>query len=364
LYIPTSLKTIKIVVYFGGSSIVKKKDYLKKEIEHIDIKSFNSIPIIEQFERTAFQARNLARAAKIYDKMLRDEDCSVILCLAGSLFSAGLRKIVYDMIENNMVDTIVSTGAIIVDQDFFEALGFKHFQGNPQSDDNELMELMIDRIYDTYIDEQNLRVCDMTVSQIADSIEAIPYSSREFIKLMGEYLKVKDIGKDSVVRKAYEKSLPIFVPAFSDSSAGFGLVYHQWKRKTEPKVSIDSAKDFLELTKIKVKSKETGLVMIGGGVPKNFAQDVTVAADILEKDSNMHKYAIQITVADERDGGLSGSTLKEAHSWGKVDEGSEQMVFSEATIALPILASYVYHRGNWKNRKNKNFNNLLDTKKV
>ena len=160
---------------------MKKKDYLKKEIEHIDIKSFNSIPIIEQFEKTAFQARNLARAAKIYDKMLGDEDCAVILCLAGSLFSAGLRKIVYDMIDNNMVDTIVSTGAIIVDQDFFEALGFKHFQGSPQSDDNELMELMIDRIYDTYIDEEHLRVCDMTVSQIADSIEAVPYSSREFI---------------------------------------------------------------------------------------------------------------------------------------------------------------------------------------
>jgi len=339
---------------------MEKKDYLKKEIKHVDIKSFNSIPIIEQFEGTAFQARNLSRAAKIYDKMLSDENCSIILCLAGSLFSAGLKKIVYDMIDNNMVDMIVSTGAIIVDQDFFEALGFKHFQGTPQSDDNELMELMIDRIYDTYIDEENLRVCDMTISEIADSLEAVPYSSREFIKFMGKYLKEKDKGSESVVRIAYEKKLPIFVPAFSDSSAGFGLIYHQWKLKNKPKVSIDSAKDFLELTKIKVSCKETGLVMIGGGVPKNFAQDVTVAAEILGKEVNMHKYAIQITVADERDGGLSGSTLKEAHSWGKVDEGSEQMVFSEATIALPLLASYAYHKANWKNRKDKKFNNLLD----
>jgi len=333
---------------------------LKKEIKHVDIKSFNSIPIIEQFEGTAFQARNLSRAAKIYDKMLSDENCSIILCLAGSLFSAGLKKIVYDMIDNNMVDIIVSTGAIIVDQDFFEALGFKHFQGTPQSDDNELMELMIDRIYDTYIDEEHLRVCDMTISEIADSLEPVPYSSREFIKFMGKYLKEKNRGNESVVRIAYEKDLPIFVPAFSDSSAGFGLVYHQWKLKNKPKVSIDSAKDFLELTKVKVSSKETGLLMIGGGVPKNFAQDVTVAAEILGKEVNMHKYAIQITVADERDGGLSGSTLKEAHSWGKVDEGSEQMVFSEATIALPLLASYAYHKENWKSRKDKKFNNLLD----
>jgi deoxyhypusine synthase len=343
---------------------MEKKDYLKKEIKHIDIKSFNSIQIIEQFENTAFQAKNLSRAAKIYDKMLSDGNCSIILCLAGSLFSAGLKKIVYDMIDNNMVDMIVSTGAIIVDQDFFEALGFKHFQGTPESDDNELMELMIDRIYDTYIDEEKLRVCDMTISEIADSIEPIPYSSREFIKFMGKYLKEENKGNESVVRIAYERELPIFVPAFSDSSAGFGLVYHQWRLKDKPKVSIDSAKDFLELTKIKVSSKDTGLVMIGGGVPKNFAQDVTVAAEILGREVNMHKYAIQITVADERDGGLSGSTLKEAHSWGKVDEGSEQMVFSEATIALPLLASYAYHKGNWRNREDKRFNKLLDEKEV
>jgi len=340
----------------------KKKHYLNKEIKHIDIKAFDSISLIEQFDKMAFQARNLARAAKIYDRMLSDKDCSIILCLAGSLFSAGLRKIVFDMVNNNMVDVIVSTGAIIVDQDFFEALGFKHFSGTPQVDDNELMKLMIDRIYDTYIDEEQLRICDMTISEIADSLESSPYSSREFIKFMGKYLKKKNKGKESVVRISYEKNLPIFVPAFSDSSAGFGLVHHQWKRKDKAKVSIDSVKDFLELTKIKVNSKETGLLMIGGGVPKNFAQDVTVAADILGKNANMHKYAIQITVADERDGGLSGSTLKEAHSWGKVDEGSEQMVFSEATIAFPLLASYAYHKKNWKKRKEKKFNYLLDKK--
>jgi deoxyhypusine synthase len=339
---------------------MKKKDYLSSEVEHIDIKRFDSMPIIEQFGKTAFQARNLARAAKIYDRMLSDKNCSIILCLAGSIFSAGLRKVVFDIIENNMADMIVSTGAIIVDQDFFEALGFKHFQGTPQVDDNELMELMIDRIYDTFIDEEKLRVCDMTIAEIADNLPPLPYSSREFIEFMGKYLRKKNTGKESVVRIAYEKNVPIFVPAFSDSSAGFGLVYHQWNRKDKPKVSIDSAKDFLELTKIKVNCKETGLLMIGGGVPKNFAQDVTVAADILGKEVNMHKYAIQITVADERDGGLSGSTLKEAHSWGKVDEDFEQMVFSEATIALPLLASYAYHRGNWKNRIEKKFNNLLN----
>jgi deoxyhypusine synthase len=263
-----------------------------------------------------------------------------------------------------MVDAIVSTGALIADQDFFEALGFRHYQGTPAVDDDVLMKNMIDRIYDTFIDEEDLRVCDMTITEIADKLPPKPYSSREFIEAMGEYLDKKDKGKDSVVWIAYKKGVPIFVPAFSDCSAGLGLIYHQIKRKDKPKVTIDSVKDFLELTKIKIHSGDTGLFMIGGGVPKNFAQDVTVAADILKKNVNLHKYAIQVTVADERDGGLSGSTLKEAHSWGKVSETNEQMVFSEATIAVPLIASYVYHRKNWKKRGQKNFNGLLDKGKI
>lgn len=337
-----------------------KKEFLHKEVRHCDIKNFNAIPVIEQYENMAFQAKNLARAAGIYDKMLSDKDCTIILCLAGSLFSAGLKKVVYDMVTNNMVDVIVSTGAIIVDQDFFEALGFKHYQGTPFVDDNELMEKRIDRVYDTFIDEDELRICDNTIKEIADSISPQAYSSREFINFMGAYLAENNKGNDSVVRSAYQKGVPVFVPAFSDCSAGFGLVGHQWKRKDNPGVVIDSVKDFLELTKIKIASKQTGLFMVGGGVPKNFAQDITVAADILGEDVNMHKYAIQITVADERDGGLSGSTLKEAHSWGKVDEGFEQIVFSEATIAFPLIVSYAYHKEGWKTRSQKNLSPLLD----
>jgi deoxyhypusine synthase len=283
--------------------------------------------------------------------MIEDKECSIILCLAGSLVSAGLKKVIIDLIKNNMVDIVVSSGAIIVDQDFFEGLGYNHYRGFINADDNKLRELMIDRIYDTFIDEKDLRKCDMTICEIANSMKPGSYSSREFIHEMGKYLEIKGKNKDSIVFISYKKDVPIFCPAFSDSSAGFGLVYHQTQKKDF--ISIDSVKDFKELTELKIKSKQTGVLMIGGGVPKNFIQDTVVAADILGVDTPMHKYAVQLTIADERDGALSGSTFKEASSWGKVDQTFEQIVFGEATITFPILASYAYHKKNWKNRKTK-----------
>jgi deoxyhypusine synthase len=332
----------------------EKSDLLKNKIEHIDIKKFNSIPLIESYSGMAFQSRNLARACKIYDNMLKDNDCTNILCLAGSLVSAGLKKVIIDLINNNMIDIVVSSGAIIVDQDFFEGLGFSHYQGFINADDDMLRDLKIDRIYDTFIDEENLRYCDNTIKKIADKMKPEAYSSREFIREMGKFLDENGNNSESFVLSAFKKEVPIFCPAFSDSSAGFGLVHHQTEKKEH--VSIDSVKDFKELTELKIKSKDTGLLMVGGGVPKNFVQDIVVAADILGVDAPMHKYAVQLTVADERDGALSGSTFKEASSWGKVKQGLEQMVYGEATITFPLLASYAYHKGSWKHRKPKELN--------
>ncbi len=340
--------------------MAEKKDFLKETIKHIDIKTYNIIPIVESMGKMAFSARDLSRAANIYNMMLEDKDTTIILTLAGSIFSAGLKKIVYDLVANNMVDAIVSTGAIMVDQDFFEALGFKHYIGSPYVDDNEMRELHIDRIYDTFIDEDELRICDDTTAKIFDSLDPRPYSSRELLWHFGKYLDETGGPKvdDSVIYAAYKNNVPIFVPAFSDCSAGFGIVMHQHKNPNKH-LSFDSGKDFFELTKIKLDSKETGIFMVGGGVPKNFTQDIVVAADILQEDAPMHKYAIQITVADVRDGALSSSTLKEASSWGKVETTFEQMVYSEATLALPLIAGYAYHKGAWKSREPKNLTSLF-----
>ncbi len=346
-----------------------KKDLLQSQIAHFDITKHNVVPLVDAMGKMAFSARDLARAADIYDRMLRDTGCGVVLCLAGSLISAGLKKVFVDLLRNNMVDAIVSTGANMIDQDFFEALGYRHYMAPEEyksgTKDGELREMMIDRIYDTFIDEAELRVCDETTQKIFDGLEPRPHSSRELLREFGAYLEGQGGPKcdDSIIYEAYKRDVPIFVPAFSDCSAGFGIVAHQHKRLAEgkPYVAFDSGKDFYELTQLKLKTADTGLFMIGGGVPKNFAQDIVVAAEILtDADAPMHKYAIQVTVADVRDGALSSSTLKEASSWGKVDTVWEQMVYSEATLAVPLIAGYAYHKQGWKARKGLKWAKILD----
>ena len=339
---------------------MNKQSLLSKTVEHIDITTFDARPIVDAMDKMSFSSRDLARATQIYNRMLEDQSCSVILTLAGSTSAGGCMKVYADLVKNNMVDAIVATGASIVDMDFFEALGHKHYQAaSQQIDDNVLRELMIDRIYDTYIDEESLQDCDKTILEIANKLEPRAYSSREFIREMGRYLAEGHAKKkDSLVKLCYEKNVPIFCPAFTDSSAGFGLVMHQIQNP-DKHIAIDSIKDFRELTEIKIKAGTTGLLMIGGGVPKNFVQDTVVCAEMIGVSAKMHQYAVQITVADVRDGACSSSTLKEACSWGKVETTYEQMVYAEATTVVPLLASDAYHRGAWKNRKAREFSKLF-----
>tara|TARA_B100000427_G_scaffold290543_1_gene266839 strand:- start:12 stop:1055 length:1044 start_codon:yes stop_codon:yes gene_type:complete len=336
----------------------RKKDLLSKEVEHIDITSFDARKIISSMEKMSFVSRETANAANIFNEMIKDTDCTIFLTLAGSTSAAGCMHVYRDMVKYNMVDAIIATGASIIDMDFFEALGFKHYQGSQFQNDKELRENYIDRIYDTYIDEDELQTCDKTIGQIADSLEPRSYTSREFIYEIGKYLKSNSKKKGSLIEMAYDNNVPIFCPAFTDSSAGFGLVMHQ-ERNPKKHITIDSIREFRELTEIKIRSKKSGLFMIGGGVPKNFIQDTVICAELLGKEVEMHKYAVQITVADSRDGACSSSTLKEASSWGKVDVTKEQMVFAEATSVLPLIASDAYHRAEWKSRNRKNFSKIF-----
>ena len=337
-----------------------KKSLLNKPVEHIDIKSFDARKIIDGMSKMSFTSRDTAKAAGIYNEMLADKDCSIFLTLAGSTSAGGCMELYADLVKNNMVDAIVATGASIIDMDFFEALGFKHYQGSQFQNDTELRKNYIDRIYDTYIDEEELQACDQKICEIANNLKPKTYTSREFINELGKYLKLNAKKKGSLIEVAFDNNVPIFCPAFTDSSAGFGLVMHQDQNPSNH-ITIDSIREFRELTEIKLKSKQSGLLMIGGGVPKNFIQDTVVCAELLGKKVDMHKYAIQITVADTRDGACSSSTLKEASSWGKVDVTKEQMVFAEATSVLPLIASDAYHRKMWEKRERRNFSKIFNS---
>ena len=353
----------------------RKRRLLARPVRHIDVTAFDGRAVMDTYRDAAFQARNLAEAADIFAEMVEEPGGVVIVTLAGSLVSAGLKEALLALVECDMVDVIVATGAIVVDQDFFEALGFRHYMapGSPEAPevgDEELNALGIDRIYDTYVDEAELRVCDETVAGVLDGLEARPYSSREVVGELGAYLERHHGDARSIVLEAYRRDVPVFVPALSDSSAGFGVVAHRARAmgKGLPHVAFDSGKDFHELASIKLAAAETGLLMVGGGVPKNFAQDAVVAARMLAEDGGgdtpsrhvpMHRFAVQLTVADPRDGGLSGSTLREAASWGKVATARERMVYGEATATLPLLVSDAYHRGVWRGRQARRLGSLF-----
>ncbi|HEX2763983.1 MAG TPA: deoxyhypusine synthase [Allosphingosinicella sp.] len=341
----------------------RKAELLSSVVEHVDIRSFDARPIVDAMRKMSFTSRDLGRAAEIYNQMLADEDCSIFLVIAGSTSAGGCMDLYAEFVRNNMVDAVVATGATIVDMDFFEALGHKHYQALEIPDDDTLRSLYIDRIYDTYIDEESLQETDHTIGALADSLEPRPYSSRAFIREMGKWLVENGKKENSLVKLAYEHEVPIFCPAFTDSSAGFGLVKHQVDamKAGRPYLTLDSIADFRELTDIKIEAGTSGLLMIGGGVPKNFVQDTVVCAEILGHENvEVHKYAVQITVADVRDGACSSSTLQEAASWGKVSTAMEQMVFAEATSVMPLLASDAYHRGFWKDREKRRFAKLFD----
>ena len=257
---------------------MEKKDLLKETVKHIDIKKYDSTELIDAMRHMSFTSRDTARAADILCQMLAEKDCTNILTIAGSTSAAGCMQVYVDMVRNKMIDAVVSTGASIIDMDLFEALGYKHYIGTKENviPDTKLRELYIDRIYDTFIDEEELQACDQATCDVADLLEPRPYSSREFLYNVGKWLaEGHGVKKDSLIQTCYECGVPIFCPAFSDSSAGFGIGKHQWLRKQagKPYVSIDSVADFLELTEIKMNCPESGLFMVGGGTPKNFAQD-------------------------------------------------------------------------------------------
>ncbi len=341
----------------------KKKELLSTPVNQIAIEEDMRVDdLVEQMAGMSIQARNLGLCALIYEKMLTDEKRpTVFLGLSGPLIAAGLRRVIRDMIEKNLVDVVVSTGAILY-QDFYQALGGDHYTGSPDMDDVLLRDLYIDRIYDTLVDEEKFGETDRYIGELALSLEPRGYSSREFLDFLGS--QVDD--PDSILATAHRHGIPVFSPALNDSSIGIGLTYayaRQKKNRSEKNISggggsggekfyIDPIRDNYELTQIIINSRSTGAVYIGGGTPKNYINDAVVMANYgLEREVEGHEYAIQITTATPLDGGLSGSTLGEAQSWGKIyREAKKAMAFVEASIGLPLIAGYLFGRRVGENR--------------
>ena len=328
---------------------------LKKTVEHIDITKYDVTKMVNEMHQTSFTSREIYNACELYKHMLLDEDLTIILTIAGSTQAAGCLKLYRDLVRLNMVDVIVATGASIIDMDLFEGLGNRHYIGSNKANDDILRENYVDRIYDTFISEDDLKQVDNFIEDFASNhCGTKAYSSREFLNLLGWHLRTGN----SLVQECYKEDVPIFCPALNDSAAGIGLLMHQTNNPTSH-LTIDSIKDLRELTYLKVETPHTGLFMVGGGVPKNFAQDVVVAAESIGHRVPMHQYAIQLTVADVRDGACSSSTLDEASSWGKVDNTNTQMVYGEATSTLPIIANYAYHNTDIENRKKRKLHELF-----
>ena len=327
---------------------------LKRVVEHIDITNYDVTDLVRELRSTSFTSREIYNACHLYKQMLEEEELTVILTIAGSTQAAGCLQLYRDLVRYNMVDIIVATGASIIDMDLFEGLGNKHYIGSSKADDNILREEYIDRIYDTFISEDDLKQVDNFIADFANKISDTTMSSREFLNKLGWHLRTSN----SLVQECYKEDVPIFCPALNDSAAGIGLLMHQ-TNNPDSHLVIDSIKDLRELTYLKVEMQNTGLFMVGGGVPKNFAQDIVVAAESIGHRVPMHQYAIQLTVADVRDGACSSSTLDEASSWGKVDNSNTQMVYGEATSTLPIIANYAYNNVNLENRKRRKLHELF-----
>jgi deoxyhypusine synthase len=308
--------------------------YLKEPTEPIDVRQRKISELTDAMLKTGFQGRKLAQAVEAWSAMLNEEDLTIFMGLSGAMVPAGMRKIIAHMIRKRYIDCLVTTGANLF-HDIHEALGGKHYLGSHEADDTELYKCGIDRIYDVFAEEERFRDIDRFIADFAGGLSGEDYSTREFVHILGKEIAKKG-DNDSIIVSAYETGLPVFVPTIADSSIGIGLMLAKRDGKG---LGLDVIKDVDEITKMVEKSEKTGVVYVGGGVPKNFIQQTEIAASISGSSARGHDYAIQFTTDAPHFGGLSGCTFEEAVSWGKIStEAKKVLVHVDATIALPVVA--------------------------
>ncbi len=331
-----------------------KSKLLRQSVRHLDVKRTKSLlDLVQAFQHTSFQSRNVFKCFDVFRKMLSDPRCVIFLGLSGAMIPGGMRKVIHDMVEMNLVDVIVSTGANLF-HDVFEGFGYRHYVGSEEGDDDALRKHRVVRVYDALMDDHEINQVIHLLSGVPKELGEKVVSSRRYLEALGGH--IKDEG--SILRAASERGVPVFVPALSDSSIGIGLTFLHVRQKASPeRLIIDQIQDSYEIAQLKRMAPRTGAIYIGGGVPKNYIQQLGPVSELLFREESGHRYAFQITTDDPKWGGLSGCTFEEAKSWGKIEkESSYAAVYTDATIALPLLVGAIVQEGKiYKRRKKRRF---------
>jgi len=327
---------------------------LKEPIRHLSLnKTTSLLDLVEGFKHTSFQSRNLFKCYDVFRKMLSDPRCVIFMGLSGAMIPGGMRKVIQDMIAMKLVDVIVSTGANMF-HDLFESFGFRHYVGSEEEDDDLLRRHRVVRIYDALMNDDEINRVIRLLSQVPEDVEGRVVSSREYLNVLGNHLD----DEESILKVASRQGVPVFVPALADSSIGIGLTFlHAQRTLSSNGLVIDQIRDNFEIAQIKKMAKVTGAVYVGGGVPKNYIQQLAPVNELLFKRESGHRYAFQITTDDPKWGGLSGCTFEEAKSWGKISRHSAHAaVYMDATVALPLLVGAILQEGRvCRKRKRRSF---------
>ena len=335
---------------------MKKREskFLQQPVQHLNLKGTKSLfDLVQAFQYTSFQSRNIFKCFEVFRKMLDDPACIIFMGLSGAMIPGGMRKVIRDMIEMKLIDVIVSTGANIF-HDVFESFGYRHYVGSEEGDDDALRKHRIVRVYDALMDDQEINQVIRLLSEVPEGLAERVLSSRRYLEVLGS--RIKDEG--SILRAAARCGVPIFVPALSDSSIGIGLTFlHLRKRVSSEGLLIDQIRDSFEIAQLKKMASVTGAIYIGGGVPKNYIQQLGPVSELLFQKESGHRYAFQITTDDPKWGGLSGCTFEEAKSWGKIEKRSSYAaVYMDATVALPLLVGAILQEGRvYRRRKRRRF---------
>ena len=330
----------------------------------LDLSKIHSVDdLVRAMGNTAFTGREVGRGADVLEAMARDKSCFTVMTLAGAMTVAKQGLVVTDLIDSGIVNVVISTGALMA-HGLVEAAGRSHFRYDPRMDDQELYDAGYNRVYDTLEPETNLDFVETIVARILkgwDHNEAL--CSYKLNRDIGKYLS-ENVKERGILKSAYEKGVPVFVPAFSDSEIGLDFALHNRARRKNgiPLLRYDPFEDLEHYAETLLQQDRLGIFTIGGGVPRNWSQQFGVYAELMARRGyeklplKRYNYGVRICPEPVNWGGLSGSTYTEAVSWGKFvppEEGGRfAEVFDDATVALPLVVGAVLQRiGYFKQNK-------------